>query len=102
VAVEAVLWIDVVAGAALAVWIVARYPSIGPRSFGSALVVFAAGQAVPIVGLMVVRRAAGLPHGLVLALVGVALPSFVVLFVTTVWLLRASSPIRGARGYQGQ
>ena len=95
---NAFLWIDVFAAAALAVWFVARRPDLGPRSLRSALVVFAAGQLFPTFGLALLRPAVGLPQGLVVALVGVALPSFVVMFVTTIWLFKAcTSPIDGAR-----
>ena len=86
---SAFLWTEVIGAAALAYWFALNRPDLGPRSVRSALVVFAAGQAVPSLGLVVVRPAATLPHGLELVMVGIVLPSFVVMFVTTIWLIRA-------------
>jgi hypothetical protein len=97
--VNAFFWIDVASAAGLAVWFIARHPTIGPKSLGPALVVFAVGQFFPSLGLVVVRPALAQPHGVELALVGIALPAFVVMFVTTGWLMRAcASPSPDTHG----
>lgn len=99
--VSAFVWIDLIAAAALALWIVARYPNVGPKSLGSALVAFLVGQLIPSLGLVVVQPVVRLPHGIELALLGVALPMFVVMFLTTMWLMRASMGlVGGPRGGQ--
>ncbi len=93
--VGAFLWVDLIAAGVLTVWIVAGFPNLGPTSLGSALVAFLIGQSIPSLGLVVVRPVVRLRYGVELALVGVALPMFVVMFLTTVWLMRASMGLVG-------
>ena len=98
---NAFLWIDVAAAVLLAFWIVARRPDLGPTSLRPGLVVFVVGQVVPSLGLTLVRPAGQLPHGIELVLLGIVLPSFVVMFVTTFWLVKACTSHADRRSRTG-
>jgi hypothetical protein len=90
-----------VAAAVLALWVVARFPKLGPKSFRSAIAVLAIGlalvQFVPVgVGLMVL-----LPYGAYAALFGCALPSFFGAFLSAAWLMRLLAGGFGGSGGGG-
>lgn len=97
--VEVFLVLDLAAAAVLALWVTVRYANLGPRSVRWAALGFLVGQCVPSLGLWVLPDVVGLPWGPQLALLGVVLPVFFVMFLTIAWLLRAcASSIGGPRG----
>lgn len=81
--------VDVVAAAALALWVLVRFPRLGPRSLLWAFAAFLAGQWAPSVGVLFLMPVLRLPHGLELATVTVVLPAFFAWFLTLAWLFRA-------------
>ncbi len=93
--IDSLLWVDLLAAAALAVWVGLRYPKLGPRSIGSALVGFLAGLCAPSVGLWLLPLVLELPYGSQLVLLIVVLPALFVMLLTTVWLLRACATVFG-------
>ena len=67
--VEAVLDLFAVGAAALALWCIVRFPSLGPRSLRSAFIVVAlAFVALPLVGFLVVPVAVAVGAGAALVL----------------------------------
>lgn len=89
------LWIELFAAAALALWVALRYPSLGPKSIGSALLAFLAGQCAPSIGLWLLPLIVQLPDGSHLVLLIVVLPALFVMLLTTVWLLRVCATAYG-------
>ncbi len=94
-----VLSFDLGAAALIALWVIVRFPRLGPRSLLWAMAGFIAGQVAPSIGLVAVEPVLRFPHGLILALVGVVLPVFCVMFLTAGWLFRAVlARLGGPRG----
>jgi hypothetical protein len=85
----ALISLDVMAAALLALWVLVRYPGLGPRSLVWAMAAFVMGQFAPFLGVRILLPVLRLPHGLVLATVGVVLPVFFAWFLTVAWLFRA-------------
>lgn len=95
----AFLVLDVAAAAVLALWVAVRHPTLGPRSVGRAVIAFLLGQCMPSLGLWALPGVVTLPWGKQLALLGVVLPVFFVMFLTIAWLMRAcADSIGGPRG----
>jgi hypothetical protein len=83
------LYFELFSAAALALWVIARFPQLGPKSIVSAagvvLVALVGGRlAAPHAGALV-----GLPFGIYVTLLGCVLPLFFSICLTTGWLLRA-------------
>ena len=98
ISVHGFLCVELVAAAALALWVVTRFPRFGPTSVRSAaglcvaaLVLF---QPLPFVVGAVVR----LPYGAYAALFGCALPEFVLAFLVAAWLIRSLAGALGGSG----
>jgi hypothetical protein len=95
------LYLELFAAAALALWVIARFPQFGPKSLVPAAVVavlaFAVGQLAPS-GIVVV--ATSTPAGVYAALACVLLVLFVML-LTTAWLLRAMLRLLNGAGGGG-
>ncbi|HWJ32913.1 MAG TPA: hypothetical protein VNR59_11280 [Gaiellaceae bacterium] len=79
---------ELVAAAVLAMWVVVRFPKLGPKTLRSAVIVLAGGfalmQLLPF-GLDLTVR---LPHGAYAALFGCALPCFFGVFLAAGWTMR--------------
>jgi hypothetical protein len=92
---------ELVAAAVLALWVTARFPTLGPKSFRSAVGVVVVGlglmQVVPF-GITFLLQ---LPHGAYVALFGCALPGFFGTFLSAAWLLRLLSGSFGGSGGGG-
>ncbi len=80
------------AAAALALWILARYSSFGPRTLGWAIAhVIAAMALLQFVSVPLgVINGSGLPAARFLCVFGVALPLFVYTFLSAGWITRLS------------
>jgi hypothetical protein len=80
-----------VGGAGLALWILIRFPTFGPKTISGAAVAvigaFAVGSIVPF--LLQASISAGSRAGAFLALLGLVLPTLVAIFWTAACLLRA-------------
>jgi hypothetical protein len=87
--------VELVAAAVLALWVVARYPRLGPKSLRSALVLVGVAFAVLELSTFGVGPLLALPHGAYLTLFGCVLPSFFAAFLAAAWLLRV---LAGALG----
>ncbi len=92
------LCVELVAAALLALWVVGRFPRLGPKSVKSAL-----GLCVGAVALFqpfpfVVGAVVRLPYGAYAALFGCALPVFVLAFVVAAWLMRSLVSAFGGSG----
>jgi hypothetical protein len=98
--VHSFLWLELVGGAALALWLTARFPRLGPTSLhvavGFAAAATGAMTAVPY-GVKLLTR---LPDGGYVALLGCVLPATVVTFLTAAWVLRVlASNLPNSRAY---
>jgi hypothetical protein len=92
---------ELVAAAALALWVVARYPARGPQSLRSA-----AGLAAVAYGLFQLATAAlplftALPFGTYVAMFALVLPGYVAIFLASAWLLRVLAAAVGGSGGGG-
>src|SRR4051812_32520213 len=93
---------ELVAAAVLALWVVARFPRLGPKSLqaavGALLVGLALVQFLPFgVDLML-----QLPHGAYAALFGCALPCFFGAFLAAAWMMRLlAGGFGGSNGDRG-
>ncbi len=92
------LRIELVAGALLALWVVTRYPRLGPRTMrpaiGIAVCTVVAVRFMPF-GVAPLTH---VPHGAYLALFGCILPSFFATFLAAGWLLRLCAGTLGGHG----
>jgi hypothetical protein len=89
---------ELVGSALLALWVVARFPQLGPRSLRPALgCTLASLLLLRVVGASVTAVVA-LPHGTYLALFGCALPTFFAGFLAAAWLLRVLGGMMGGSG----
>lgn len=90
-----------VASALLAIWVVARYPRLGPKSIRSAFVVVGAAYGVLQLASLAVGPLLALPHGAYVALFGCVLPSFFTGFLAAAWLMRILAGALGGSGGGG-
>jgi len=90
-----------VAAAVLALWVVARYPRLGPKSLRSALIVVGAAFALLQLSSLSVAPLLGLPNGVYLTLFGCVLPSFFACFLAAAWLMRVVAAALGGSGGGG-
>jgi hypothetical protein len=92
------LVVEMVASAVLALWVLVRFPRLGPKSLRTALVV----GLVALGGMRVSAAAASfvvrLPHGAYGVLLGCALPGFFASFLAAAWLLRVCAGMVGGSG----
>jgi hypothetical protein len=83
------LYTEMIAAAVLALWVVTRWPQLGPKSivaaFGAVLVALVLGDLASIA----VSAAVALPYGIYAALLGCILPTFFSIFLAGAWLLRS-------------
>jgi hypothetical protein len=95
----AFLRVELVSAALLALWVVVRYPHLGPKSLRPAMAL----SAVVLAGLRLASFGAGLmmrlPDGAYATLFGCALPGFFATFLAAAWLMRV---LAGALGGQGR
>jgi len=89
---------ELVGAALLALWVLARYPRLGPTSLRSALVAVGASLAVLRLGSFSDDLLMRLPHGAYVTLLGWVLPSFFAAFLTAGWLLRIFAGALGGSG----
>lgn len=87
--------------AVLAIWIVARFPSIGPPNLSRALVHLMAAVVVGVVTAPAIRGIAALavPGAAFVGTFGVALPALTYMFLAAVWLLRVMRDYLQNLGY---
>jgi hypothetical protein len=90
-----------VAAAALALWVVARYPGLGPKSLRSAFLIAGGGFVLPQLSSLGVAPLLGLSHGVYLTLFGCVLPGFFACFLTAAWLMRVLAGALGGSGGGG-
>jgi hypothetical protein len=99
--VDAFLCGELIAAAVLAMWVVVRFPKLGPKTMRSALVAIAVGlgliQLLPLGVSLTVR----LPHGAYAALFGCALPCFFGVFLAAGWTMRLLAGAFGGSGGGG-
>jgi hypothetical protein len=101
ISVSVFLCAELVAAAVLALWVVSRYPRLGPKSLRSALVVAGAALVVLQLSSFGVAPLLGLPHGVYLTLFGCVLPSFFSSFLAAAWLMRVLAGALGGSGGGG-
>jgi hypothetical protein len=101
ISVSAFMCAELVAAAVLALWVVARYPRLGPKSIRSALAVLCAAFVVMQLSSLGVVPLLGLPHGVYLTLFCCVLPSFFAGFLAAAWLMRALAGALGGSGGGG-
>jgi energy-coupling factor transporter transmembrane protein EcfT len=88
ISVSAFLTAELVAAALLALWVVVRFPKLGPKSLRSALGGLVACMAVLKIVPFGVNLMVRLPHGTYAALFGCALPCFFAAFLVGGWTMR--------------
>ncbi len=96
--VDSLLWLDVVGAGLLAVWVLFRFPDLGPSSLAGSLICFLAAQVFPNLGLLLVPLVLRLPLGPILVLALLAPSVLFVLLVASAWLIRACLRLGGPRG----
>jgi hypothetical protein len=83
------LYLEMIVAAVLALWVVTRWPQLGPKSIvaamGAVLVAVFLGNFVSPAVAAVVK----LPYGIYAALLGCILPAFFSLFLAGAWLVRS-------------
>jgi hypothetical protein len=93
--VQAVLSIYAVGAAALALWLVVRFPSLGPRGLAGAFVAGLVALLGTQVSLALIDPVAERePYGVVLALMLVILPALTAMFWAAALMLRALAALR--------
>ena len=90
-----------VASATLALWVVARFPRLGPKSLRSAFAVAGVAFVALQLSTFGVAPLLGLPHGLYLTVFGCVLPSFFACFLAGAWLMRLLAAGLGGSGGGG-
>lgn len=92
------LSVELVGAAVLALWVIARFPRLGPRSLRPALLLLGAG----LVALRLISVSASLisalPHGQYAALFGCVLPSYFAAFLAAGWVMRLLAGALGGSG----
>lgn len=101
ISVPTFLLLELLGAALLALWFVARFPGVGPRSLRSSAVVsglalLALQGAPPAIPLLL-----QLPHGAYATLLGFVLPVFFAAFLAVAWLMRALASALGGSGGGG-
>jgi hypothetical protein len=94
------LTLELVGAAALALWVVARFPRIGPRSLPAAGVAVVAGFVLLELGSAAVSPATRM-YGAYVALFGCVLPAFFAPFLSLAWLMRLLASSLGGSGGGG-
>ena len=101
ISVTTFLTCELLGAAVLALWVVARFPSSGPRTIRTCFAV----SAVALLALRCVPfgvpMALGLPHGEYAVLLGLVLPSLFAAFLAAAWLMRALAGALGGSGGGG-
>jgi hypothetical protein len=92
---------ELVAAAALALWVVARYPRLGPKSIRSAIVLVIVAFTVLRLSTLGQSSLVGMPHGAYVLLFGSVLPSFFMAFLAAAWLMRILAGAFGGSGGGG-
>jgi hypothetical protein len=101
ISVSVFVGVELVAGALLALWVVARYPRLGPTSLRSALAVVGGAFVVLQLSTLGATPLLGLPHGVYVALFACVLPSFFAAFLAAAWLMRVLARSLGGSGGGG-
>jgi hypothetical protein len=96
------LYTEMIAAAVLALWVVTRWPQLGPKSivtsFGAVLVALVLGNFASTA----VTAAVALPYGIYAALLGCIFPTFFSIFLAGAWLVRSLvAAIGGGSGGTG-
>jgi uncharacterized membrane protein YeiH len=99
--INAFLCAELVAAAALALWVIARFPKAGPKSLRAAVLVVACGIGLVELAPVGVDLAVRLPHGAYAALFGVALPCLFGGFLAVGWSMRLLADALGGSGGGG-
>lgn len=90
-----VIGLYAVGAAAIALWLVVRFPSVGPRTVTTAIVAGVAAAAGLQLALALIDPVAQLvPYGLVAALMLVILPALTAMFWTIALMLRLLASLR--------
>jgi hypothetical protein len=95
------LYFELFSAAALALWVMARFPQRGPKSIVSAAGVLVVALALGHVAPTGIRALAGLPYGVYVALLGCVLPIFFSICLAIGWLTRAFLGAVGGSGGTG-
>jgi hypothetical protein len=98
ISVTAFLTIEMIGAAVLALWVIVRFPRLGPKSLRSALAFVAVGFLVMQLTSFGVGMLVRLPYGTYAALFGCALPCFFVVFLAAAWLMRVLAGSLGGSG----
>jgi hypothetical protein len=99
--VDAFLCAEFTAAAVLAMWVVMRFPKLGPKSIRSALLIVGAALALMRFLPAVISVTVRLPHGAYVALFGCALPCLVGVFLAAGWTMRLLAGAFGGSGGGG-
>ena len=94
------LLVELVAAAALSLWVVARFPRLGPRSLPKALAALVLGYVLLQAGSAAVSPATRF-GGAYVALFGCVLPAYLGPFLSLGWLMRLLASSVGGSGGGG-
>ena len=92
------LFVLAIGSALLALWVYVRFPSLATMSWGRVLLHLA--LAIVLLealmpGAMTAAFGVGTSAGILLAIIGVALPALTYLFLSSLWLLRLAQGLLG-------
>ena len=96
-----ILYADLIAAALLVFWTMLRFPTFGPKSLGGAIAAFLVAQILGSVGPAFVGPAMRMPYGFYVVLLGVALPTFFLFFLTAAWIFRSLAAMLRGSGPSG-
>jgi hypothetical protein len=96
-----ILYADLLAAASLVFWTMVRFPRFGPKSLGGAIAAFLVAQVLGSIGPALVGPAIRLPYGFYVVLLGVALPTFFLFFLTAAWIFRSLVAMLRGSGPRG-
>src|SRR5436305_13109064 len=82
------LHLELVSAAALALWVIARWPRLGPKSVVAAVAVVFVALVLGNFASTGVAAAVTFPGGVYAALLGFVLPVFFLIFLASGWLIR--------------
>ena len=92
---------ELLGAAVLALWVVARFPKVGPHTLRTSLGISALALLVLRCSPLGVAPMLRLPYGQYAALIGFVLPVFFAAFLAAAWLMRALAASLGGSGGGG-
>jgi hypothetical protein len=102
ISLTAYLYLEAVSAAVLALWVIARWPRLGPKSIVTAVTLVLVALMVGNIAPAGIAAVITLPGGVYAALFGFVLPVLLLIFLASGWLIRSLlDATRGGSGGTG-